>query len=249
MTIYAGKIWTGVADNDWGEAFAVEDGIISATGTLEEVKTKAADGSEVVNLTEGVVTPGLMDDHLHLNLGGTQLAHELPLDPTDDADTILEKVSEWITRLEPGEWVIGGIIGSGVLPSLNNVKFLEKLDAVSNGHPVLLRDGTMHNRQINSAGFAAMGVDAKSPDPEGGTYVRDEQGRLTGALWELAGSVAEGAAAQSHKIPNNARPLPYKQPSTASHPWVLPPCRIPQPCSRILKGLQRSKNPASWICT
>lgn len=103
MTIYAGKIWTGVADNDWGEAFAVEDGIISATGTLEEVKTKAADGSEVVNLTEDVVTPGLMDDHLHFNLGGTQLAHELPLDPTDDADTILEKVSEWITRLEPGE--------------------------------------------------------------------------------------------------------------------------------------------------
>ena len=136
---------------------------------------------------------------MHLSLGGTQLAHELPLNPTDEADTILEKVSQWTERLAAGEWVIGGIIGSGVLPTLNNVDFLEKLDSASHGHPVLLRDDTMHNRQINSAAFAAMGVTADSPDPDGGTYVRDEQGRLTGALWELAGSVAEGAAAKSHK--------------------------------------------------
>ncbi|MGP5585158.1 amidohydrolase family protein, partial [Corynebacterium casei] len=38
-------------------------------------------------------------------------------------------------------------------------------------------------------------------DPEGGTYVRDDQGRLTGALWELACAVAEGVAAKSHVDP------------------------------------------------
>ena len=131
------------------------------------------------------MTPGLIDGHLHLSLGGTQLVHELALDPTDEADTILAKVSEWTNRLEPGEWVIGGNIGSGVLPSLNNVEFLEQLDAASNGHPLLLRDDTIHNRQINSVALAAMGINSDSPDPDGGTYVHDEQGRLTGALWEL----------------------------------------------------------------
>ncbi|MGP5585157.1 amidohydrolase, partial [Corynebacterium casei] len=40
------------------------------------------------------------------------------------------------------------------------------------------------------------------PDPEGGTYVRDDQGRLTGALWELACAVAEGVAAKSHVDPH-----------------------------------------------
>lgn len=198
-TVYTGKIWTGATDAAWVEAFAVQDGKILATGPLDEVTAAAGDDHELVEITDGIVMPGLIDGHLHLSLGGTQLAHELPLNPTDDADAIVKKVADWTTRLEPGEWVIGGIIGSGVLPSLNNVEFLAKLDAASNGHPVLLRDDTMHNRQVNSAALAAMDVTAESEDPEGGNYVRDEQGRLTGALWELAGAVAEGVAAKSHK--------------------------------------------------
>lgn len=199
--IYAGPIWTGTSDNHWVEAFAVQNGNILATGTLEEVKAAAGEKSQVVEFSDGIIMPGLIDGHLHLSLAGTQLAHELPLAPSDDAETILQKVSEWSTRLEPGEWIIGGIVGSGTYSTLNNVEFLAKLDEASNGHPVLLRDDTMHNRQVNSAALKAMGVTAESDDPEGGTYVRDDQGRLTGALWELAGAVAEGVAAKSHKDP------------------------------------------------
>ena len=201
-TVYTGKIWTGVADNDWVEAFAVADGRIIATGALHEVEDQVGTPHETIIIDKGIVTPGLIDGHLHLSLGGTQLAHELALDPTDEAETILAKVREWTSRLKPGEWVIGGIIGSGVLPMLNNVEFLEKLDEASHGHPVLLRDDTMHNRQVNTTALEAMGITADSPDPEGGTYVRDDQGRLTGALWELACAVAEGVAAKSHVDPH-----------------------------------------------
>ncbi len=201
-TVYTGKIWTGVADDDWVEAFAVADGRIIATGALHEVEDQVGTPHETIIIDKGIVTPGLIDGHLHLSLGGTQLAHELALDPTDEAETILAKVREWTSRLKPGEWVIGGIIGSGVLPMLNNVEFLEKLDEASHGHPVLLRDDTMHNRQVNTTALEAMGITADSPDPEGGTYVRDDQGRLTGALWELACAVAEGVAAKSHVDPH-----------------------------------------------
>ena len=201
-TVYTGKIWTGVADDDWVEAFAVADGRIIATGALHEVEDQVGTPHETIIIDKGIVTPGLIDGHLHLSLGGTQLAHELALDPTDDAETILAKVREWTSRLKPGEWVIGGIIGSGVLPMLNNVEFLEKLDEASHGHPVLLRDDTMHNRQVNTTALEAMGITADSPDPECGTYVRDDQGRLTGALWELACAVAEGVAAKSHVDPH-----------------------------------------------
>lgn len=200
-TVYTGKIWTGVADDDWVEAFAVADGRIIATGALHEVEDQVGTPHETIIIDKGIVTPGLIDGHLHLSLGGTQLAHELALDPTDDAETILAKVREWTSRLKPGEWVIGGIIASGVLPMLNNVEFLEKLDEASHGHPVLLRDDTMHNRQVNTTALEAMGITADSSDPEGGTYVRDDQGRLTGALWELACAVAEGVAAGSHVDP------------------------------------------------
>lgn len=92
-TVYTGQIWTGVTDDAWVEAFAVQDGKILATGTLEEVTAAAGMDHELVKLEDGIITPGLIDGHLHLSLGGTQLAHELPLDPSDDADAILEKVA------------------------------------------------------------------------------------------------------------------------------------------------------------
>ncbi|HHT60439.1 amidohydrolase family protein, partial [Corynebacterium stationis] len=107
-TVYTGKIWTGVADDDWVEAFAVADGRIIATGALHEVEDQVGTPHETIIIDKGIVTPGLIDGHLHLSLGGTQLAHELALDPTDDAETILAKVREWTSRLKPGEWVIGG---------------------------------------------------------------------------------------------------------------------------------------------
>lgn len=98
-TVYTGKIWTGVADDDWVEAFAVADGSIIATGTRNEVVAEVGTQNQTINIDHGIITPGLIDAHLHLSLGGTQLAHELPLDPTDDADTILAKVREWTSRL------------------------------------------------------------------------------------------------------------------------------------------------------
>lgn len=197
--IYTGRIWTGISDDDWVDALAVRNGTIVATGTVTEVQTTTGGSPTVVDIADGIITPGLIDGHLHLSLAGTQLVHELPIDPSDNSEAILNKVANWTQQLDPGEWVIGGIIGSGTLPTLNTVEFLTRLDAVSAGHPVLLRDDTMHNRQVNTAALQAMGVTSQSPDPEGGTYVRDSQGRLTGALWELAGSVAEGVAAKSHK--------------------------------------------------
>jgi predicted amidohydrolase YtcJ len=51
----------------------------------------------------------------------------------------------------------------------------------------------MHNRWVSSRALELMGVTHDSPDPEGGHYVRDAGGRLTGVLHELASTVAEGA--------------------------------------------------------
>lgn len=199
--VTGGPIYTGHADEPWIDAFGVRDGVIVATGELADVRARTGVEAREIDLGGRLAMPGLIDGHIHLHLGGTQLAWELPLLPTDDADAILEKVRAWTDRLGDGEWVIGGIVGSPVLPTLNSVDFLARLDDASGGHAVLLRDDTMHNRVVNSAALAAMGVGDDTPDPEGGTYVRDAEGRLTGTLWELAGAVAEGAAADSHADP------------------------------------------------
>jgi predicted amidohydrolase YtcJ len=191
------RVWTQDPQHPWAEALAVREGRILAVGTAEEVAALAGPGTAVHELTGGMVMPGLVDGHVHLNLGGSQAAFELPLLPSDGIDEILGKVRDWAGHLEPDAWVVGGIIGSTTMDGITDADALARLDEAASGRPVLLRDDSMHNRWVSSRALELMGVGPDSPDPEGGHYVRDGSGRLTGVLHELASGTAEGAFAAS----------------------------------------------------
>ncbi|MGY1643282.1 amidohydrolase [Geodermatophilus sp. SYSU D00703] len=193
LVVTGARIWTQDPARPWAEALAVRDGRITAVGTADEVAAAVGPDTEVHELSGEMVLPGLVDGHVHLNLGGSQAAFELPLLPTDGVDEILAKVRDWARELAPDAWVVGGIIGSTTMDGITDADTLARLDEAGGGRPVLLRDDSMHNRWVSSRALELMGVTQDSPDPEGGSYVRDSQGRLTGVLHELASGTAEGA--------------------------------------------------------
>ncbi|MGY4101569.1 amidohydrolase [Nocardia sp. R16R-3T] len=191
------RIYTCDPDNEWADALAVSGGVFVAVGATEEVMAHAGPDTEIIDAAGAMVIPGLCDVHIHLALGGGQAAFELPIAPTATADDIYAAITDWASTLGPDEWVVGGIVGSTVRDNVATTDALARLDAAAGGRPVLLRDDSMHNRWVNSAALAAMGVSHETPDPDGGTYVRDAEGNLTGVLWELASQVAETAFANS----------------------------------------------------
>lgn len=196
IIVVNGPVYTSDPENEWAEAFAVRAGSIVAVGSEARIRELAGEDTAVVDLQGRLALPGLVDVHAHLGLGGRQAAFELPLLPTDSTAQIFAKVRSWAERLAPGEWIIGGIVGSTVMDDIT-VEDLHALDEAADGRPVLLRDDSMHNRWVNTRALELMGVDAGTADPEGGTYVRDGGGQLTGVLQELASPVAEAAAAAS----------------------------------------------------
>ncbi|HEY3480807.1 MAG TPA: amidohydrolase family protein, partial [Streptomyces sp.] len=197
LVVTGGRIRTQDPERPWAEALAVRDGVLAAVGSTADVEALIGPDTVVHDVGGKLVVPGLIDGHVHLNLGGSQAAFELPLLPTDDLAEILRKVRDWAEKLAPGAWVVGGIIGSTVLDGLTDGGVLTRLDEAAGGRPVLLRDDSMHNRWVSSPTFDAMGVRADSPDPEGGRYVRDTNGKLTGVLHEAASAQAESAFARS----------------------------------------------------
>lgn len=203
LVVTGGRIWTQDPRRPWAEALAVRSGVLVAVGTTAEVLPLAGPATIVRDLGGAMVMPGLIDGHVHLNLGGSQAAFELPLLPTDELDTVLAKVRRWALDLEPGEWVVGGIVGSTVLDGLTDGDVLKRLDEAAGGRPVMLRDDTMHNRWVSSRALEAMGVTVDSPDPKGGRYVRDARGRFTGVLHESASGRAEAAFARSVTDPES----------------------------------------------
>ncbi|MCA4132558.1 amidohydrolase [Arthrobacter sp. M4] len=202
LIVVGGPVYTSDPWAEWAEAFAVKDGTIVAVGSEAEIRGLTDDATSVLDTGGKLVLPGLSDGHIHLGLGGSQAAWELPILPTDSKEEIFDKIKEWSKDLGPDEWIVGGIVGSTVMDTVMNVDDLASLDEAAAGRPVLLRDDSMHNRWVNTRTLELMGVTADTADPEGGVYVRDAAGSLTGVLHELASAEAEAALDSSIADPD-----------------------------------------------
>lgn len=203
-------VYTCDPAQEWAEAFAVAGGDIIAVGSADEVRALATDRTEVLDAGGRMVMPGLSDVHTHLGYGGNQVAHELSLLPTDTLDDILARVRDRAAGLGPDEWIAGGVMGSPILEQVSKGGYLSALDEAGGGRPVLLRDDSMHNRWISSRALEIIGVGADTPDPEGGTYVRDANGALTGVLHEMASKVVEDAMIASLENPEERLAVAYR---------------------------------------
>jgi predicted amidohydrolase YtcJ len=181
----------------WAQAFAVRDGKIVAVGSDTDVEPLAGPDTRIVDAAGAMVMPGLVDVHSHVGFGGQAAAWELALSPAFGVEEILGAVRDWAGKLGPDEWVIGGIVISPVFHAVGNREMLAALDEASLGRPVMLRDDSLHNRWVNSRALEIMGVDSATPDPVGGSYVRDADGQLVGLLLDQPSTDAELAARHS----------------------------------------------------
>ncbi|MHC6178022.1 amidohydrolase [Glutamicibacter sp. X7] len=173
------------------DAFAVADGRIVATG--ERAHALLAEGAESVDLGGRTVLPGLIDAHIHHAQGGKKALFDFNIPPTAGLEEILQAIGRAVAELPEGAWLTGGSVGSGLIDQVNSAQTLARLDEISAGHPVLLTDDSIHNRWANSAAMELAGIDAITPDPEGGQICRDAEGQPTGWLVEAAGMMAEKA--------------------------------------------------------
>jgi hypothetical protein len=194
--IVRGTVYTMDTAQPWAAAFAVRDGKVVAVGDNVDVDAWAGPQTAVVEPADGMVMPGLIDVHSHAGFAGQAAAWELPLPPTFDPDEILRSVSDWAAGLGPDEWVVGGAVISPVFHAMGNREMLTALDKASLCRPVMLRDDSLHNRWINSRALEILGIDAASPDPAGGAYVRDAEGPV-GLLLGQPSTDAELAARRS----------------------------------------------------
>lgn len=178
------------------QAMAVRGGRIVAIGSEAEVAA-AVPGLRSVDARGRMVMPGLIDVHNHFVWAGRAELYEVTFPPLLTLAQVLAAVRDAAANKAPGEWVVGGIFGSGLLVELT-AEARAALDEAAGGRPVMLRDDSHHNRWASSAALALAGIDAKTPDPANGEIVRDlATGEPTGLLKEAASALVEAAVARS----------------------------------------------------
>ncbi len=167
------------------EAVAIERGIIVAVGCDDDILPLAEKDTEIVNLNSKGVTPGLIDSHVHFErLANTFLQTNLL-----GASSLAEAV-QWIGEAAadkgPGEWVHGWGWTDEAWPD-SSLPTAADLDRVARHCPVFIdHRAFLHGAWVNSRALEIAGINAQTPDPDGGKIQRDERGNPTGVLFEKA---------------------------------------------------------------
>ena len=177
------------------DAVAVHAGRIVAVGPEADLLPLAGPSTRIQPLGGRVLLPGFHDAHCHvLGFGLTLAAVTLT-----GAQTIPELVGRLQARAAetpagPDAWIRGRGYNQNMMDEKRHPTRAD-LDAVGGGQPfVLITHASGHAVSVNSRVLGKMDVTADTPDPPGGTIVRDAQGEPTGVLLETAANLAYDAA-------------------------------------------------------
>ena len=171
-------------------AIAINDYLITATGDDQKIDEFIGANTEVIDLDGRFVMPGFIEGHGHfMSLGRSKQI--LDLNDVDGWEEIVSKVAVEVDKSKPGEWIFGRGWHQDKWSSLpdnaiDGVPINDTLSKVSPQNPVVLGHASGHAAFWNDAALEIAGVDEDTPDPDGGTIVRDLTGKATGLMRETA---------------------------------------------------------------
>jgi len=184
------------------QAVAVTGHTILDVGTDDEMRDYVGESTEVVDLQGRLMVPGLIEGHGHyLSLGRSKMI--LDLNDVESWDEIVSMVAEAAATAAPGEWINGRgwhqeKWNAVPTPNVEGIPLHDELSAVAPNNPVLLGHASGHAAFANQLAMELAGIDANTPDPDGGTIVRGPGGAATGMLRETAQRLVSAAQAAAN---------------------------------------------------
>lgn len=181
LIVINAHIWTG--DGNVATALAIRDTKIVAVGNDSLLQQWQDKQTTVLDAKGKFITPGFIDAHVHFIAGGTHLL-SIDLRNTTTRKAFIQAIADFVKTKKRGEWIIGGAWNhthwGGELPNKNWI------DSITKEHPVFVASLDGHMGLANSATLKMAGIDAHTPEINGGRIVRNAQGEPTGILQDNA---------------------------------------------------------------
>ena len=168
------------------EALAVSDGRIIAVGNRSEIENWVGPGTDVLDLGDGCVMPGLVEAHGHPLMEAIVLSDRMvdirPVTVRDPDAVVAAIRNEVATRGSDGAYLNGWdpLLQPGVPEPT-----LAWLDAQAPDTPLVIVHNSGHKAYFNSAAARRVGLTRDTPDPKGSRYGRDANGDLDGTAEEI----------------------------------------------------------------
>lgn len=179
-----GRILTMDDDFSVASAIAIREGRLLAVGSDADALAWRGPETEVTDLGGRCVLPGLIDTHIHVDLAGLDL-WSVNFEGVTNVAEALERIAQTARQTPRGHWIRGATWHP--VSQLAEGRYLtrDELDSVAPDNPVCLP--VSHFTMANSRALSAAGIEADTPNPEGGVIHRDpDSGQPNGLLEESA---------------------------------------------------------------
>ena len=176
-----GRITTLDRTNPVATAVAIANGRFIAVGSDAEVMQLAGSATRVIDLNGHPMLPGLIDNHTHVIRGGLNYNMELRWDGVRSLAVAMEMLRQQVAITPAPQWVrvVGGFTEHQF--EEKRLPTLEELNAVAPDTPVFILH--LYDRALlNAAALRVVGYTKDTPEPPGGTIMRDAAGNPTGLL-------------------------------------------------------------------
>ncbi|NJN41408.1 MAG: amidohydrolase [Flammeovirgaceae bacterium] len=199
LIISGGPIYTADMTNPLVEAVAVENDKIVFAGAWKDAEKYKGENTEMIDLGGKTMTPGFIESHGHImGLGYNELSLDLMY--VKSYEELVEKVSEAVSKAQPGQWITGrgwhqDKWDTKPERTVKGFQTHHLLSSVSPNNPVFLRHASGHAAFANAKAMQIAGVNQLSIEQMdrdlhgGGEIIRDELGNPTGIFNERAMSL------------------------------------------------------------
>lgn len=183
--LHGAQIYTVDPEQPEAEALAIRGERILMVGSNDDVLGAYPDARRVDAEGQAVI-PGFIDAHAHLMGLGESLI-QVDLVGTTSKQEILDRLEDFAQDLPEDAWLTGRGWDQNDWPE-QAFPTRADLDQAFPDRPVWLTRIDGHAAWANTAALEAVGMDRlqSTDDPEGGTIVRDENGRPTGVFVDAA---------------------------------------------------------------
>jgi predicted amidohydrolase YtcJ len=182
LVLSNGKIITVDERFSIAQAVAIKGDRIVAVGTNQDITRLAGPGTRRIDLKGRAVTPGLIDNHMHLLRAGTTWQYEVRLDGVETRKHALDLLRARAAATAQGEWIY--TLGGWAIEQFADDKkpfTREELDQAAPNNPVLLQ-ASYREAFLNSRALQLLGVNEAAA--QNAAIVKDAAGKPTGRVLE-----------------------------------------------------------------
>jgi hypothetical protein len=183
LVLHGGRIWTGEDEPREADAIVLDGDRILFVGGSDEALRRAGTARRI-ELRGRRVVPGFIDAHVHFLAGGDELLAP-DLRSARSEEEFARRLGEAAARVPKGTWLTSGAWDHENWPGAH-LPTRAVLDRFTPEHPVFVSRLDGHMAVANSLAIERARVRGQTPDPPGGTIVRDARGDPEGVFKDTA---------------------------------------------------------------